>query len=63
MARGIGSRQKKVVTAKKVWVKPSFSLSSRERDGVRAPEKPKRRLKAGRRSRAHPGPVTEGEGT
>lgn len=63
MARGIGSRQKKVVAAKKVWIKSSFSLSPRVRDGVRAPEKPKRKLKAGRRSRAHPGPVTEGEGT
>ena len=63
MARGIGSRQKKFVAAKKVWVKPSFSLSPGKRDGVRAPEKPKHRLKAGRRSRPHPGPVTEGEGT
>ena len=63
MARGIGSRQKKVVTAKRVWVKPSFSLSPRERDGVKAPKQPKRKLNAGRQRRPHPNLLPEGEGT
>ncbi len=35
----------------------AFPLSPRERDGVRAPEKPKSKWKAGRRSRPHPNPL------
>jgi hypothetical protein len=63
MARGIGSRQKKVVTAKKVWVKPSFPLSPREREGVRGQKKAMDRLRAGRRARPQPTPLPGGEGT
>jgi len=40
MARGIGNRQKKIVTPKKAWVQPKptpkvHPLSPREKDGVR----------------------------
>jgi hypothetical protein len=58
MARGIGNRQKKIVTPRK-----AFPLSPRERDGVRAPEKPKHKLKFGRQPRPHPNPLPGGEGT
>jgi hypothetical protein len=45
MARGIGNRQKKVVTAKKVWSKAeqarrAYPLSPREKRGVRDEQKP-----------------------
>ena len=45
MARGIGNRQKKIVTPKKVWHKPgqtpkAFPLSPRERDAVRGKHPP-----------------------
>jgi hypothetical protein len=63
VARGIGNRQKRIVTAKKVWVKLSFPLSPRESDGVRGQKKPKDKSDAGRRSRPHPNPLPKGEGT
>jgi hypothetical protein len=45
MARGIGHRQKKIITPKKVWIQKgpapkAFPLSSRERDGVRGKQPP-----------------------
>ncbi len=46
MTRGIGNRQKKIVAPKKVWIRPSFSLSSRERAGVRGRKKTKTESKA-----------------
>jgi hypothetical protein len=44
VARGIGNRQKKVVSAKKAWIK--FPLSPREGDGVRGQKKPRQKSKS-----------------
>lgn len=46
MARGIGNRQKRVVIARKILVKPSYPLSPRERDGVKGRKRAKQKLKS-----------------
>ena len=61
MARGIGNRQKKVVMAKKAWVKPSPSPAGRGR-GEGATKGTASYQKGGRRVRPHPNPLPEGEG-
>ena len=62
MARGIGNRQKRVVTAKKVWVKPSPSPAGRGgREGTTKGSPSYQ--KSQRRTRPHPSPLPEGEGT
>jgi hypothetical protein len=61
MARGIGNRQKRVVTARKVWVKPrnAFLPSRRERKSATGSPKPTGKSKAPPESFPQPGGESE----